>query len=45
MWLSILQVAGIISLSDLEVVTEETLKQITLPPQPLPPKRARKKAS
>jgi len=43
-WLSILQVSGVLSLSDLEVVSEETLKAITLPAElALPtPKRARK---
>lgn len=44
-WLSISQVAGVVRLSDLEVVSMETLKQITLPPEQTllaPPRRARK---
>jgi hypothetical protein len=44
-WLSIKQVAGVHSLIDLEMVTQETLRVITLPPSEVPvkkPRRARK---
>jgi hypothetical protein len=41
-WLSIKQVAGVRSLTDLEVVSQETLQAITLPPQSAPPPKKKR---